>query len=73
MHNDLTFFTNEPDATLLDRFRKNVEDVGLIESSPYFILPRLDIYLPKGAVIKVKLGEKVKAGETVIGEIPTGK
>jgi phosphatidylserine decarboxylase len=28
---------------------------------------RLDVYLPKDAEIKVKLGEKVKAGETVIG------
>jgi len=28
---------------------------------------RLDVYLPKDADIKVKLGEKVKAGETVIG------
>jgi phosphatidylserine decarboxylase len=29
---------------------------------------RLDVYLPKGTKIVVKLGEKVKAGETVIGE-----
>ncbi|HAK89340.1 MAG: phosphatidylserine decarboxylase [Nitrospirae bacterium GWB2_47_37] len=29
---------------------------------------RLDIYLPKNTGIKVKLGDKVKAGETVIGE-----
>jgi phosphatidylserine decarboxylase len=28
---------------------------------------RLDIYLPKDTEIKVKLGDKVKAGETVIG------
>jgi phosphatidylserine decarboxylase len=28
---------------------------------------RLDIYLPKDIEIKVKLGDKVKAGETVIG------
>jgi phosphatidylserine decarboxylase len=28
---------------------------------------RLDIYLPKNAEIKVRLGDKVKAGETVIG------
>jgi hypothetical protein len=26
---ELTFFTNEPDAAILDRFRKNIEDVGL--------------------------------------------
>lgn len=29
---------------------------------------RVDIYLPKDVSIKVKLGQKVKAGETVIGE-----
>ncbi|MFZ6006258.1 MAG: phosphatidylserine decarboxylase family protein, partial [Nitrospirota bacterium] len=28
---------------------------------------RLDVYLPKDADIKVKLGDKVKAGETIIG------
>ncbi|OGW54488.1 MAG: phosphatidylserine decarboxylase [Nitrospirae bacterium RBG_13_43_8] len=28
---------------------------------------RLDVYLPKDAEIKVKLGDKVKAGETVLG------
>ncbi len=28
---------------------------------------RLDIYLPKNTDIKVKLGDKVKAGETIIG------
>jgi phosphatidylserine decarboxylase len=30
---------------------------------------RLDVYLPKDADIKVKLGDKVKAGETIIGII----
>jgi phosphatidylserine decarboxylase len=30
---------------------------------------RLDVYMPKDTRIKVTLGEKVKAGETVIGEI----
>jgi phosphatidylserine decarboxylase len=33
---------------------------------------RLDIYLPQNTQIRVKLGDKVKAGETVIGEIPSG-
>jgi phosphatidylserine decarboxylase len=28
---------------------------------------RLDVYLPKDAEIKVKLGDKVRAGETIIG------
>ena len=28
---------------------------------------RLDIYLPKDAEIKIKLGDKVRAGETIIG------
>jgi len=32
---------------------------------------RLDVYLPKDAEIKVKLGDKVKAGETVIGIMRT--
>lgn len=31
MHNDLTFFTNEPDATILDRFRKTLKDVRLFD------------------------------------------
>jgi phosphatidylserine decarboxylase len=30
---------------------------------------RLDVYLPKDVKIKVKLGDKVKAGQTVIGEL----
>lgn len=30
---------------------------------------RLDIYLPKDAKIKVKIGDKVKAGETILGKI----
>jgi phosphatidylserine decarboxylase len=30
---------------------------------------RLDVYMPKDTKIKVTLGEKVKAGETVIGKI----
>lgn len=30
---------------------------------------RLDVYMPKDTNIKITLGEKVKAGETVIGEI----
>jgi phosphatidylserine decarboxylase len=29
---------------------------------------RLDVYLPKGAGVAVKLGDKVKAGETVIAK-----
>lgn len=30
---------------------------------------RLDVYMPKDTNIKVTLGEKVKAGETIVGEI----
>lgn len=40
--------------------------------SPYGIIKfgsRLDVYLPKNTKIKVKLGDKVRAGETIIGEI----
>ncbi len=51
--------------------RKNEGDVlqrgeryGLIKFSS-----RVDIYLPKDAVIKIRLGDMVKAGETVLGEI----
>ncbi len=31
MHNDLTFFTNEPGATVLDRFRKTLKDVQFFD------------------------------------------
>ncbi len=40
------------------------ERYGIIKFSS-----RLDVYLPKNTEIKVKLGDKVKAGETVIGVI----
>jgi phosphatidylserine decarboxylase len=43
------------------------ERYGLIKFSS-----RVDIYLPKDAVIKVSLGDRVKAGETVLGEIAGG-
>jgi phosphatidylserine decarboxylase len=41
---------------------KKGERYGIIKFSS-----RLDVYLPKDAEIKVKLGDKVKAGETIIG------
>ena len=41
------------------------ERVGLIKFGS-----RVDVYFPPGARIQVQLGQKVKAGETVIGEIP---
>lgn len=54
--------------------RKNKGDVlqrgeryGLIKFSS-----RVDIYLPKDALIKIGLGDRVKAGETVLGEISGG-
>ena len=31
MHDDLTFFTNEPGATILDRFRKTLKDVQFFD------------------------------------------
>jgi phosphatidylserine decarboxylase len=31
---------------------------------------RVDLYLPKDARINVKLGDKVRAGETILGELP---
>lgn len=40
------------------------ERYGMIKFSS-----RLDVYLPKDTRIKVKSGDKVKAGETIIGEI----
>lgn len=43
---------------------KRGERYGIIKFSS-----RLDVYLPKETVIKVKLGDKVKAGETIIGVI----
>ncbi|MCL5422633.1 MAG: phosphatidylserine decarboxylase family protein [Nitrospirae bacterium] len=46
-----------------DSLRKG-QRYGIIKFSS-----RLDIYLPKDTHIKVKLGDRVKAGETVIGEI----
>jgi phosphatidylserine decarboxylase len=43
---------------------KKGERYGIIKFSS-----RLDVYLPKDADIKVKLGDKVKAGETIIGTV----
>ena len=43
------------------------ERYGIIKFSS-----RLDIYLPKEVQMRVKLGDRVKAGETVIGEMPSG-
>lgn len=43
---------------------KKGERYGIIKFSS-----RLDIYLPKNTSIKIKLGDKVKAGETIIGKI----
>jgi len=49
-----------------DSLRKG-ERYGIIKFSS-----RLDIYLPKEVQMRVKLGDRVKAGETVIGEMPSG-
>jgi phosphatidylserine decarboxylase len=43
---------------------KRGERYGIIKFSS-----RLDVYLPKDAEIKVKIGDKVKAGETVIAAV----
>lgn len=45
---------------------KRGERYGIIKFSS-----RLDVYLPKNMQIKVKLGDKVKAGETIIAAVPT--
>jgi phosphatidylserine decarboxylase len=31
---------------------------------------RLDVYLPPETIIKVKIGDKVRSGETILGELP---
>ncbi|MEJ2683050.1 MAG: phosphatidylserine decarboxylase family protein [Candidatus Sulfobium sp.] len=46
---------------------KGGERYGIIKFSS-----RLDTYLPKDVEVKVKLGEKVKAGETVIAAVRRG-
>ena len=43
---------------------KRGERYGIIKFSS-----RLDVYIPKDTAVKVKLGDRVKAGETVIGVI----
>ncbi|HBR22063.1 MAG TPA: phosphatidylserine decarboxylase family protein [Nitrospiraceae bacterium] len=50
-------------ANIGDSLRRG-ERYGIIKFSS-----RLDVYLPKETAIKVKLGDKVKAGETVIGVV----
>jgi len=46
----------------VDDVLKRGERYGMIKFGS-----RLDIYLPKDAEIKIKLGDKVRAGETIIG------
>jgi phosphatidylserine decarboxylase len=43
---------------------KKGERFGIIKFSS-----RVDIYLPKETTVKIKLGQKVRGGETIIGEI----
>lgn len=50
-------------AKVGDSLRRG-ERYGIIKFSS-----RLDVYLPKDAIIKVKLSDKVKAGETILGII----
>jgi phosphatidylserine decarboxylase len=50
-------------AKVGDMLRRG-ERYGIIKFSS-----RLDVYLPKKAAIRVKLGEKVKAGETVVAAL----
>ncbi len=44
---------------------KRGERYGVIKFSS-----RVDMYIPVGAKVRVKLGQMVKAGETIIGEMP---
>lgn len=51
--------------------RKNAGD-DLLRGERYGLIKfssRVDLYLPKDVVIKTRLGDMVKAGETVLGEI----
>ncbi len=50
-----------------DTVRKG-ERYGIIKFSS-----RLDLYFPKNTLIKVALGDRVKAGETIIGKMPSGR
>jgi phosphatidylserine decarboxylase len=45
---------------------KKGERYGMIKFSS-----RLDVYLPNNTELKIKLGDKVKAGETILGRINT--
>lgn len=60
MHTDLTFFTNEPDSTLLDRFKRTLKDVcyfdilvGYFRSSGFFHLYQSFEHIDK---IRILLG-----------------
>jgi hypothetical protein len=64
LHNDLTFFTNEPDATLLDRFRKTLKYaqffdifVGYFRTSGFFRL-----YKSFETIKKIHLRTAVRSG-----------
>jgi hypothetical protein len=65
LHNDLTFSTNEPDATLFDRFRKTLKDsqffdilVGYFRTSGFFRL-----YKSFETIKKIHLRTAVRSGE----------
>ena len=58
MHTDLTFFTNEPGSTLLDRFKCTLKDVryfdilvGYFRSSGFFHLYKSFEHIDKISVI----------------------
>jgi len=64
LHNDLTFSTNEPDATLFDRFRKTLKDsqffdilVGYFRTSGFFRL-----YKSFETIKKIHLRTAVRSG-----------
>jgi hypothetical protein len=78
LHNDLTFFTNEPDATLLDRFRKTLKDaqffdilVGYFRTSGFFRLYKFFETIEKIHLrTAVRSGGFLKYNPMYVGTVP---
>jgi hypothetical protein len=51
IHNDLTFFTNEPGATILDRFRKTLKDAQFFDMLVGYFRTSVFSHLYKSRVI----------------------
>ena len=67
MHTDLTFFTNEPGSTLLDRFKRTLKDVryfdilvGYFRSSGFFRLYQSFEYIEKIRIlVGISMGKEI--------------